>query len=194
MYILLVFFILVVLFIVIVLNLNVKLFVKIKSNTLISYVKFYLFNIPISKINTEKLTRRSKKKNKTRGRAYSEYLTIKDILRRDFIKLERFKLESEISAADPILTAFVVMLISSIISIFMKYYNVKPNHDTYKYTINPVYTDTIVLNIHLDSIIKINLVHIIYIFYKKWRRDINGRKASNRKSYGNCYEQHKGND
>ena len=190
MYILLVFFILALLITIFILNLNIKLFVKIKSNRLISYIKRYFINIPLFKFKIKNLLKKNNKEN----RSYSEYLLIKDILKKNFIKLERFKLQSEISVADPILTAITVMGISTVIAILIKYYNIKINYNNYKYIINPIYADKIILNVQLDSIIKINLVHIMYIFYKKWRRDLNGRKASNRKPYDDCYEQHKRDD
>ena len=171
MYILLVFFILALLITIFILNLNIKLFVKIKSNRLISYIKIYFINIPLFKIKIKNLLKRNNKGN----RSYLEYLLIKDILKKNFIKLERFKLQSEISVADPILTAITVMGISTVIAILIKYYNIKINYNNYKYIINPIYADKIILNVQLDSIIKINLVHIMYIFYKKWRRDLNGR-------------------
>lgn len=192
MYILLVFFILTLLVIITILNLNVKLFVKIEKNTLISYIKIYFINIPLFKFNIKHLKRR--KKDKRKSGVLSEYLIIKDIIKKGFIKLERFKLKADISVADPIVTAFSVMLLSTAIPILIKYYNIKVNYNSYKYTIKPIYADEIILNIQLDSIIKTNLVNIMYIFYKKWRRDINGRKASNRKPYDDCYEQHKRDD
>ena len=192
MYILLVFFILTLLVSITILNLNVKLFVKIESNALISYIKIYFINIPLFKFNIKHLKRR--KKDKRKSGVLSEYLIIKDIIKKGFIKLERFKLKADISVADPIVTAFSVMLISTAIPILIKYYNIKVNYNGYKYTIKPIYADEIILNIQLDSIIKTNLVNIMYIFYKKWRRDINGRKASNRKPYDDCHEQHKRND
>lgn len=192
MYILLVFFILTLLVSITILNLNVKLFVKIESNALISYIKIYFINIPLFKFNIKHRKRR-KKDNRKSG-VLSEYLIIKDIIKKGFIKLERFKLKADISVADPIVTAFSVMLISTAIPILIKYYNIKVNYNGYKYTIKPIYADEIILNIQLDSIIKTNLVNIMYIFYKKWRRDINGRKASNRKPYDDCHEQHKRND
>ena len=73
----------------------------------------------------------------------------------------------------------LVGMISSVLGIIIK----RP-----KYEIIPIYTGENLINLKLDGIFTIYLMHYIYsLILNRKRRDENGR-TSNRKSYANCYE------
>ena len=92
----------------------------------------------------------------------------------------------------PVTTAFLVLLISSTISIFLPHFVKKLVPDNYKYNINPIYQNRNLYKIEFNCIIEIKMVHIInvilYFMKKKGKSDKNERTASNRKSYGYSYE------
>ena len=95
------------------------------------------------------------------------------------IKIKKINLILKVGTENAALTAILVGIVSSIIGMIIK----KP-----KYQIIPIYSGENLINIRLDGIFTIYLMHYIYsLILNKKRRDKNER-ASNRKSYDNCYE------
>lgn len=91
----------------------------------------------------------------------------------------------------PVITAFTVSAISSLISILLPHIAKKVENKSYKYNIVPIYQNKNLYKIKLKCIIELKIVHIInviYIFIKKGRSDKNEPRTSNRKSYGYSYE------
>lgn len=199
-------FIFLILLIIIILNIRIKLFVKTKQGKLMTTFKIYIVNLPIWTINLNKLKKKYSKKKKTKNEKLIKQFksnkknsikTIYNIINEANFNLETLKLKIDISTTDPVLTSYFVMILSNIITFILKASKLKIDYKNCKYNIHPLYTNKKVLNIKLNCIISVNLVHIIYVIYKnykKWRCDINGRRTSNRKPYGNSDEQYKAND
>jgi hypothetical protein len=81
--------------------------------------------------------------------------------------------------------------VASFIPCIVRLIDAKSNCKNFVYKINPIYDDKIIFNIKVECIIRANLVHIISAIVKiikEWRREENGRKSSNRRTYGHCYE------
>lgn len=98
-------------------------------------------------------------------------------------------LQAEIGVESPVVTAFMVAIISSIIAIILPH--VAKTSSKYEYTITPIYQNKNLYKIGFNCIIELKMVHIInviYILLKKGKRDKNERTTSNRKSYGYSYE------
>ena len=193
MYMLLVFVLVILLIMLVIFNIEIKIILKIEEQGYISYLKVFFINIPIWKID---LTNKKKTKKYNNIKYLDKYksdknklfLIIKDILSKSSINIEELNLKIDISTTDVILTSSIVTILSNLITFLLKYSKLNINKRACKYSITPLYIDKKVFNIKLNCIISINLVHIIYIIYKEWRGNINGRTASNRKSYGNCNE------
>ena len=106
-------------------------------------------------------------------------------------KISKLKLNMQLGLEDPMLTAFLVTSLCSIISILLPYVATNMKKENYEYTIVPVYQNRNLYKIQFNCIIQVKMVHIInviYIFLKKGRSDLNERTTSNRRSYGYSYE------
>ena len=103
----------------------------------------------------------------------------KELIRNIKIEIKSINLKIKIGTENAAVTAILVGIIASILGIIIK----KP-----KYEIIPMYLSENFINLQLDGIFTIYLMHYIYsLIFNKKRRDDNER-TSNRKSYDNCYE------
>lgn len=194
MYMLLVFILSFLLVVIAILSIKIKLYIKVKNNIFEEYLKIFIINIPIWKIDLTK--KRGNKRNKkildnAKSNIRKTFSTSKAILKEGGLNLEKFNLKASISTTDAILTSTVVLIVSNFIAFALKFLHLKVDRKNFKYSIHPLYIDKKVLNVKLDCIISVNLAHITYVIFKnfrKWRCDIYGRGASNRKPYGNCNE------
>ena len=186
-----------------IISMQIKLYIKISKDKLKFILKVYIFKkILIAKIDLKDRKKKRKKKktryiNKTINDRKSLLKMIYKTVKENRLNLEKLDLKIDACTTDPILTAYLVMILSNIITFILKKSNLKIDYKNCRYVINPLYINKKILNIKIDCIISSNNVHIIYIIYKnfrKWRRDINGRRTSNRKPYDNCNEQYKRND
>ena len=106
-------------------------------------------------------------------------INYKELLKNIKIEIKKINLSLKIGTENAALTAILVGMISSVLGIIIK----RP-----KYEIIPIYTGENLINLKLDGIFTIYLMHYIYsLILNRKRRDENGR-TSNRKSYDNCYE------
>ncbi len=106
-------------------------------------------------------------------------INYKELLKNIKIEIKRINLSLKIGTENAALTAILVGMISSVLGIIIK----RP-----KYEIIPIYTGENLINLKLDGIFTIYLMHYIYsLILNRKRRDENER-TSNRKSYDNCYE------
>ena len=107
-----------------------------------------------------------------------------EILKRVQIEIVKFNLKINIGLEDAAITALVVWGLSSIISIILPFLLKPANLKKCKYCIMPIYMQRNLYNIKLKGIIKLKVVHIIYVIYilVKKGRDENER-ASNRRTY-----------
>lgn len=172
-------------------NINLKLYIKIKEDHIVSYLKICFRDITLIKFQIRKLAKNIRGKGSYKSQ---QYLVLREILKQRYLQFEKFNLKVDISAADSIVTSYIVAAISTLITLVIAFSKINIKDAEYKYVVNPIYINKKLLNIRLDCIIKISLVHIICILIKEWRRDINGRRAPNRKPYDNCNEQHKRDD
>ena len=106
-------------------------------------------------------------------------INYKELLKNIKIEIKKINLSLKIGTENAALTAILVGMISSVLGIIIK----RP-----KYEIIPIYTGENLINMKLDGIFTIYLMHYIYsLILNRKRRDENER-TSNRKSYDNCYE------
>lgn len=147
------------------------------------YIGIIIFNkIEIFKTNIEKL----KNKNVTLGSVIDkakklEEKTNKQASLKELIKsIKDFKFETkkvdlnvEIGTEDAALTAISVGIISSVLGIILK---------KQKFKVLPLYQDKNILNIKLNGIFRVDLIHYIYKMILKGR-DENERKSSDRRAY-----------
>ena len=97
----------------------------------------------------------------------------------------------QIGLESPVLTAFTVTTLSSIISIFLPYVATSEKKEQYEYVITPIYQNRNLYKIEFNCIIQVKMVHIINVIssiLKKGRSDLNERTTSHRRSYGYSYE------
>ena len=106
-------------------------------------------------------------------------INYKELLKNIKIEIKKINLSLKIGTENAALTAILVGMIASVLGIIIK----RP-----KYEIIPIYTGENLINLKLDGIFTIYLMHYIYsLILNRKRRDENER-TSNRKSYDNCYE------
>lgn len=106
-------------------------------------------------------------------------------------KISKLKLNMQLGLEEPMLTAFLVSILSSLISILLPHFVINMKKGQYDYTIEPIYQNKNIYKIQFNCIIQVKMVHIInviYILIKKGKSDENERTTSNRKSYGYSYE------
>lgn len=98
---------------------------------------------------------------------------------KDFdFEIVKADLKVKIGLQGAALTAILVGIIASILGIILK---------KQKFEILPVYQEKNILNIKLNGIFRVNLIHYIYKTILKGR-DKNERKSSDRKSYAHINE------
>lgn len=111
-----------------------------------------------------------------------------DITKRNYLKIERLDLKVELGTENAALTAILVPIISTIVSMIIRRKVKDIRKQNFK--IKPIYNNQNILNIALSGILQIKMIHIINIIYilnkkegvKKYER------TSNRRSYGYSYE------
>ncbi len=112
---------------------------------------------------------------------------IAKIFIKDMFEIINIKLKIEIGTQNATLTAILVGIISTILSIVLrsKINNIKKQ----KFKIIPIYNKNIV-NINISGIFAIKVIHIINIIYIliKEKGEIKYERTSNRKTYDYSYE------
>ncbi len=154
-------------------------------------IGIYLFGkIPIIKINLnkKKINERFKKIRKN-----NKFKLDKDtfkIIKKLSTKIERLDLDLKIGTEDAAHTAFAVWTINTAISVLLPYVVERKNYSKIKYQVKPIYNGKKQMNIKLNSIIYVKMVHIISIIYivLRKRRDDKYGRASNRRAYAHSYE------
>ncbi len=95
------------------------------------------------------------------------------------IEIKELEMHIEIGTEDAALTAISVGIISSIIGILLKD-KITPKD---KFEIQPIYIQKNLINLKLNCIFTIDLMHYIYKNILKERRKKNERESSNRRTY-----------
>lgn len=113
------------------------------------------------------------------------------VIKRLHPKIANLKLNMQVGLESPVVTAFAVTSLSSIISILLPRVATNRKKENYEYTIVPIYQNRNLYEIQFNCIIEVKMVHIINVissFLKKGRSDLNERTTSHRRSYGYSYE------
>ena len=147
------------------------------------YLEIIIFNkIKILKINAKKLQsqRINLKTALEKAKEIGEKTNKKELVANTIKSLKNLQIEIikvdlniELGTEDAALTAISVGAIASALGIILK---------RQKFEIVPIYQDKNILNIKLNCIFRINLIHYIYKMILKGR-DENERKPSDRRAY-----------
>lgn len=110
------------------------------------------------------------------------------IQEKQIIKIEKFIFSLEVGTQNPIISSYIIAIFSSILSYILARYIPKYNKTKYNYHLTPLYINKNTFNLSINCITSIKLVHIIYMIYVLRKDDDKNGRASNRRSYDNCYE------
>lgn len=152
----------------------------------------------VSKVNFEKITRKLEKRIENKilynYKNYNILNIIKILLKEIKPDISKFKFDLKIGFEDIMITTYAIPIISTLISFFLKLtvkdLNLENKKREYYYKIEPIYNKNII-NLRLNCIINVKIVHIIniiYIFLIKKRRSDKYERASYRRSYGYSHE------
>lgn len=163
-------------------NIEVKLYV-------LKFLRILKINITKEKLEKLKLENKIKKLEKKLILKDVKFdVNVFDVLKNLKIIFEELNLKVEIGTENSALTSIIFGIISGIIPIMLR--NQIKNIEKQKIDIKPVYLNENLLNIELNCIFNIKMIHIIYVMYilNKKRRDEKYVRTSNRRSYGYSYE------
>lgn len=161
------------------------------------YFQLYLFNkikwlgIRIDETKIKKLNTTLKKINiKQVKDTLPSKQESKQLLKKLQIEVSLFGLQMQIGTEDVIITSALVGGISALLGIGLSKVIKKYEKQKYHYQIEPIYKNINIINLKLNCIIQVKLVHIIYIIYVllKKRRVKKHERTSHRRSYDYSYE------
>ena len=172
---------------------------RIKDKYEIKITFYFLNKIPILwlRLNNNKLRKisNSKQLEKIDFKEIEKQVSTKEIIefiKNIKIKISKLDLRIDIGTEDAIITSYLNAFIASIIGIILPHIIKNDKTEKCHYIVNPIYKNKNEYHISLDSIISIEIVHIIYSmlnFVKKGKEEY--ERSSNRRSYDYCYEQYK---
>lgn len=163
-------------------NIEIKLYV-------LKFLRILKINITKEKLEKLKLENKIKKLEKKLILKDVKFdVNVFDVLKKLKIIFEELNLKVEIGTENSALTSIIFGIISGIIPIMLR--NQIKNIEKQKIDIKPIYLNQNLLNIELNCIFNIKMIHIIYVMYilNKKRRDEKYVRTSNRRSYGYSYE------
>ena len=168
------------------LNNNYKIVIKLCALNKIPIIKLNL-----TKYKLEKLKIREKIKNidlkvwKNKNNIDKNFLKA---IKKVNISIKKINLRIELGTENASLTAFLVCLLSSIISILFR--KKVTSHDKQKYIISPIYNNQNIINMLISGIFEIKMIHIINIIYILNKKEgvKKNERTSNRRSYEYSYE------
>ena len=157
---------------------------------LYGYLKCFQVKMTEETINTSNIFNKLFKRNfKDAGKDLQSIFEILKVAKPEMEKINmRLKVGTEVLFITTVITVLISLGISYIFSAIIK----KANPKCHKYKIEPVYNDKNLIDLKLDCIIKVKMVHIIniiYIFLKK-RRGLKYERTSNRRVNDDSNEQH----
>ena len=115
------------------------------------------------------------------------------LMKRLKIKLEEFHFVLELGTKDVLITSAMIAFLSSVLGIAIARVIKKYQEEKYEYKMIPVYQNKNIINLNLNCIIQVKMVHIISIIFTLVRKRKEKRKherTSNRRSYDYSYEQY----
>lgn len=155
--------------------------------------ELYIFNrINYLKISINKNKLKSLKSSKNMDRInqqiakYNKKIKFKNVLKNLKLKLKKLNLKLEIGTEDAALTAIFIGIISTFFSIFVR--NLAYNSKEINWKINPVYSNENLINLELNCIFSLKLIHIINTIYKMRKEGDKYARTSNRKDFEHVYE------
>lgn len=101
-------------------------------------------------------------------------------------KIKKIKLNIDIGLEDAAANAICVGTVSSIIAIILGNFMKKNNQNFWKVT--PIYKNRNLLNVNLDCIFSLKLIHIIYTIYILKKKGDKNVRTSNRRAYAHSNE------
>lgn len=109
-------------------------------------------------------------------------------IKKSNIDVNKFDLEIELGTENASITAFVVPIISTVISIFLE--RKIEEIQNQRFIINPIFINQNLINMVFSGIFEIKMIHIINIIYilNKKKGVKKHERASNRRSYDYSYE------
>ncbi len=159
--------------------------------------KLKIIQIAIDKEKVSKLSKKFKLKEKIDIKKVEKGIpdkkARKKLQEKLDIKLNEFHLKAEIGTYDVIITSAIIAVISSAIGIVMAKLIDNYKKEKYEYTIMPIYKNKNVINLSLNCIIQVKMVHIISIIFTLLRKRKERNKhvrTSNRRSYDYSYGQY----
>lgn len=159
--------------------------------------KLKIIQIAIDKEKVSKLSKKFKLKEKIDIKKVEKGIpnkkARKKLQEKLDIKLNEFHLKAEIGTYDVIITSAIIAVISSAIGIVMAKLIDNYKKEKYGYTIMPIYKNKNIINLSLNCIIQVKMVHIISIIFTLLRKRKERNKhvrTSNRRSYDYSYGQY----
>jgi len=138
----------------------------------IQILKINLRKIKSKKINLGTVLERAEKLGQNENKQKWLIGLVKSL--KDFkVEIKKADVKVELGTKDAALTGIAIGIIATILGIILK---------GHKFETIPIYQDKNILNIKLDCIFRINLIHYIYKTILKGR-DNNERKSSHRRAY-----------
>ena len=163
-------------------DIEVKLYV-------LKFLRILKINITKEKLEKLKLENKIKKLEKKLILKDVKFdVNVFDVLKNLKIIFEELNLKVEIGTENSALTSIIFGIVSGIIPFVLR--NQIKNIEKQKIDIKPIYLNQNLLNIELNCIFNIKMIHIIYVMYilNKKRRDEKYVRTSNRRSYGYSHE------
>lgn len=165
---------------------NFRLSVKVY---LFKKIKIFSIKMDSKKLIKNKLVQKiqAKMKNEKMNVSLTEGM---EIVKKSNIELETFIANIKIGTEDVIFTSFIVTILSSILGIGLAKLIRKYNENKFCYLVIPVYGKNNMIDVDLNCIINVKLVHIIYVIYmfSKKRSEKKYERTSNRRTYDYSYE------
>ena len=109
------------------------------------------------------------------------YFDFKDIT----INLEKINFDCKVGVGNSIITGYIVTALSIFVSFFINKSAMKIDSKSHKFKILPIYLDDLILQLKLEGIISIKMIHILYVIRKQKIRRKKNERTSNRRSYAN---------
>ena len=152
----------------------------------ISKISIYIFNkFKIFEITIDDKKIKNIFKNQKFNLKNMQFNDTLNIIKKSKTNIETLNIEGYLGLEDAAYTAYVLSFINSIIPIILS-----GRINKYKYNITPVYVNQNIVNLEINCIINIKIVHIINILFKllKKGRVNNNEQPSNRRSYAYSHE------
>lgn len=158
---------------------------------LLVFSKIPIFKYNITKTKLEKLRLKEKVRNmdfkilKNRNKFDKKMLKATKKIN---ISIKKIKLYIELGTENASLTSIIIPIVSTVIANI--FYKKVENYKNQNFTIKPIYINQNLINILIDGIFEIKMIHIINIIYilRKKEGVKEYERTSNRRTYGYSYE------